>query len=70
MPDDNPQFNSAWKHLTDTLSCRKFWFRTNEPSYEYYFKQFVYFEGKREVNGTAELALSKQPGTYSHGEFA
>jgi len=25
----------------------KYGFRTNEPSYEYYFKQFVYFEGQR-----------------------
>ena len=48
LPDDSPQFNSAWKHLTDTSQLLgKFGFRTNEPSYEYYFKQFVYFEGKR-----------------------
>ena len=48
LPDDNPQFNSAWNHLTDTTQLMgQFGFRTNEPSYEYYFKQFVYFEGKR-----------------------
>ena len=48
LPDDNPVYNSAWKHLTDTFQLLgKFGFRTNEPSYEYYFKQFVYFEGKR-----------------------
>jgi hypothetical protein len=48
LPDDNAQYSSAWKHLTDTSQLLgRFGFRTNEPSYEYYFKQFVYFEGKR-----------------------
>ena len=48
LPDDNPVYNSAWKHLTDTSQLLgKYGFRTNEPSYEYYFKQFVYFEGQR-----------------------
>jgi len=48
LPDDNPVYNSAWKHLTDTSQLLgKHGFRTNEPSYEYYFKQFVYFEGQR-----------------------
>jgi len=48
LPDDNKDYNSAWKHLTDTSQLLgKYGFRTNEPSYEYYFKQFVYFEGQR-----------------------
>ena len=48
LPDDKPLYNSAWKHLTDTnYLLGPFGLRTNEPSYEHYFKQFVYFEGKR-----------------------
>ena len=48
LPDDNPTYNAAWKHLSDTSELLgPYGFRTNEPSYEYYFKQFVYFEGKR-----------------------
>lgn len=48
LPDDTENYNSAWKHITDTAQLLgKYGFRTNEPSYEYYFKQFVYFEGKR-----------------------
>jgi len=48
LPDDKPLYNYAWKHLTDTNNLLgPFGLRTNEPSYEYYFKQFVYFEGQR-----------------------
>jgi len=48
LPDDKPLYNSAWEHLTDTNNLLgPFGLRTNEPSYEHYFKQFVYFEGKR-----------------------
>ena len=48
LPDDKPLYNSAWKHLTDTNDLLgPFGLRTNEPSYEHYFKQFVYFEGQR-----------------------
>ncbi|MBL7740835.1 MAG: hypothetical protein JNK14_16565 [Chitinophagaceae bacterium] len=48
LPADKPAFNAAWKHVIDTnYLLGPFGFRTNEPSYEYYFKQFVYFEGKR-----------------------
>lgn len=48
LPADRHDFNLAWKHAIDTAQLLgKYGFRTNEPSYEYYFKQFVYFDGKR-----------------------
>lgn len=48
LPADNGKFTQAWKHLTDTTRLLgKFGFRTNEPSYQYYFTQFLYHEGKR-----------------------
>lgn len=48
LPADNSTYNKAWKHAIDTSHLLgKYGFRTNEPSYEYYFKQFVYFDGKR-----------------------
>jgi len=48
LPADSPVFNQAWKHITDTSELQgAFGLRTNEPSYQYYFKQFVYFEGQR-----------------------
>ena len=48
LPADSPVFNQAWKHITDTSQLLgAFGLRTNEPSYQYYFKQFVYFEGQR-----------------------
>ena len=38
----------AWKHVTDTSQLLgKYGFRTNEPSYQYYFKQFVIYMGQR-----------------------
>ncbi|MCU0370676.1 MAG: hypothetical protein MUC31_04630, partial [Bacteroidales bacterium] len=47
LPSDNETFNRAWKHVTDTSELLgKFGFRTNEPSYEYYFRQFVIYEGQ------------------------
>ena len=47
LPADLPTYNVAWKHLVDTSELSgAFGMRTNEPSYEYYFKQIVYFEGK------------------------
>jgi len=47
LPADTVTYNSAWKHAMDTAQLLgKFGFRTNEPSYEYYFKQFVFFDGK------------------------
>lgn len=48
LPDDDPKFHAAWKHLTDTSHLLgKYGYRTNEPSYQYYFHQFLYHEGKR-----------------------
>ncbi len=49
LPDDNPVYASAWKHLTDTAKFSgKYGLRTNEPSYEYYMKQYRYTEGTGE----------------------
>ncbi|HEX5152096.1 MAG TPA: trehalase family glycosidase [Parafilimonas sp.] len=48
LPADNSTFNAAWKHATDTSQLSgSYGFRTNEPSYQYYFKQFVFFQGQR-----------------------
>jgi len=48
LPEDDQTYNEAWKHITDTTQLLgKFGLRTNEPSYQYYFKQFVFFEGQR-----------------------
>lgn len=47
LPDDNDTFNAAWKHATgDNELLGKYGFRTTEPSYEYYFRQFVFCFGK------------------------
>ncbi len=48
LPDSSPKYNSAWKHVTDTAYLLgQHGLRTNEPSYEYYFKQIVFFQGQR-----------------------
>lgn len=48
LPADNDKYTLAWQHVLDTTQLLgKYGFRTNEPSYEYYFKQFIWFEGKR-----------------------
>ena len=48
LPADKQTYNAAWKHITDTTQLLgKFGLRTNEPSYQYYFKQFVFFQGQR-----------------------
>lgn len=48
LPPDDPKYNIAWKQLTDTSRLiGAYGLRTNEPSYEYYFKQLVWFEGQR-----------------------
>lgn len=48
LPADTPTYNMAWKQVTDTSRLLgQYGLRTNEPSYEYYFKQYVYFEGQR-----------------------
>ena len=47
LPEDQPTYTAAWKHVTDTSHLLgKFGLRTNEPSYQYYFTQFVYSFGK------------------------
>jgi len=48
LPDDNPTYNAAWKHVLDTTQLLgQYGLRTNEPSYQYYFKQFVFYMGQR-----------------------
>jgi hypothetical protein len=48
LPPDITAYNAAWKHVLDTnYLLGPYGFRTNEPSYEHYFKQFVYYEGQR-----------------------
>jgi hypothetical protein len=48
LPSDTKEFGRAWRHVLDTSELAgRFGLRTNEPSYPYYFKQFVYFEGQR-----------------------
>lgn len=48
LPADTKEFNAAWKHVTDTNNLLgQYGLRTNEPSYEYYFKQNAWFEGTR-----------------------
>jgi hypothetical protein len=47
LPSDNEKYSRAWNHLKDSAYLLgNYGLRTNEPSYEYYFKQFVFFEGK------------------------
>ncbi|MBL7698999.1 MAG: discoidin domain-containing protein [Chitinophagaceae bacterium] len=47
LPADKAKFSAAWEHIIDTGELLgTHGFRTNEPAYEYYFKQFVLFEGK------------------------
>ena len=48
LPEDDQTHNEAWRHITDTSQLLgRFGLRTNEPSYQYYFKQFVFFAGQR-----------------------
>ena len=48
LPPDEAKYNSAWEHVLDTSELLgKYGLRTNEPSYEYYFRQYVYFDGVR-----------------------
>ena len=47
LPRDDDKFSEAWRHVLDTTQLLgEFGLRTNEPSYEYYFKQFVFNDGK------------------------
>jgi hypothetical protein len=56
LPDDNDAFAQAWTHLTDTEKfAGPHGLRTNEPSYEYYMRQYRYAGTQRECqwNGPA-----------------
>ncbi|KAK5790443.1 hypothetical protein VI817_007730 [Penicillium citrinum] len=56
LPDDTEEFAQAWKHLLDTEKLAgSHGLRTNEPSYEYYMRQYRYEGDKRECqwNGPA-----------------
>ena len=47
LPADTPVYNAAWNHIIDsTQLLGKFGLRTNEPSYQYYLKQFLLFQGQ------------------------
>ncbi|RYF90327.1 MAG: glycogen debranching protein, partial [Chitinophagaceae bacterium] len=42
------KYSVAWRQVVDTTRLvGAYGLRTNEPSYEYYFKQFVFFQGQR-----------------------
>jgi len=48
LPTDTSTYNAAWRHAIDTSQLLgQFGLRTNEPSYQYYFKQFTYSFGQR-----------------------
>lgn len=43
MPDDDAMYSAAWKHLLDEEKLKgPNGMRTNEPSYEYYMRQYRY----------------------------
>lgn len=43
VPDDNAIYNAAWTHLMDaTKFYGQYGIRTNEPSYQYYMRQYRY----------------------------
>jgi len=47
LPSNNGHFNNSWKHVIDSSQLRgPFGFRTNEPSYQYYFKLLAFYGGK------------------------
>jgi hypothetical protein len=48
LPDDEAKYHAAWSHVLDTGQLLgKYGLRTNEPSYEYYFRQYVSFNGAK-----------------------
>ncbi|KAE8152315.1 Six-hairpin glycosidase-like protein [Aspergillus avenaceus] len=56
LPDNTEEYAQAWKHLLDSEKfAGKKGLRTNEPSYEYYMKQYRYEGDSRECqwNGPA-----------------
>jgi len=43
LPDNNAKYNTAWKNLLDTTKfLGKYGLRTDEPSYQYYMRQYRY----------------------------
>jgi hypothetical protein len=47
LPENNGRYNAAWNHVFDTAELLgPFGFRTNEPSYQYYFKLLAFYGGK------------------------
>lgn len=43
VPDDTTQYAQAWRHILDTTQLQgEHGLRTNEPSYEYYMRQYRY----------------------------
>lgn len=49
LPDDKADYAGAWKHVFNTEELMgKFGLRTNEPSYEYYMRQYRYEGDRRE----------------------
>jgi hypothetical protein len=43
LPDNNAKYSIAWENLLDTAKLLgKYGLRTNEPSYQYYMKQYRY----------------------------
>ena len=48
LPKDDSVTCSAWRHALDTSALLgRYGYRTNEPSYEHYFEQFVWYGGQR-----------------------
>lgn len=46
LPDDEKKYNAAWKNVLDTtILLGRYGLRTNEPAYEYYFKQIAFTWG-------------------------
>jgi len=48
LPADSAMYSAAWKHLADTsYLLGPYGLRTEEPTYEYYFKQLTWSFGQR-----------------------
>lgn len=85
LPDDNEKYSAAWKHVIDTTQLLgPFGFRTNEPSYQYYFKQFTFSFGKpgsqwngpswpyqssQVINSMINLLNNYQQGVVTNSDF-
>lgn len=48
LPENNTRYFPTWKYITDTgYLSGPYGLRTNEPTYEYYFRQYAYYKGRR-----------------------